>query len=85
MALTPARQALILKRASPSRASGEWKRTISTSWQMGPVVGPIFNANASPIGRWPSDIMGIAARRINQSRGAVTYDAKLDVSKIQAK
>ena len=43
-------QALILKRASLSRISGEWKDDDYDVLADGVVVGRIFNAAASPVG-----------------------------------
>jgi hypothetical protein len=43
-------QALILKRASLSRSSGEWKDDDYDVLADGGVVGRIFNAAASPVG-----------------------------------
>ncbi len=42
--------ALILKRASASRPSGEWKDDDFDVLADGAVVGRIFNANAAPVG-----------------------------------
>jgi hypothetical protein len=41
---------LILKRASASRPSGEWKEDDFDVLANGAVVGRIFKANASPVG-----------------------------------
>ena|SRR5437870_3542566 len=49
VALRGVRQALILKRASPSRTSGEWNDDFDVLAN-GIVVGRIFKANASPVG-----------------------------------
>jgi len=42
---------LILKRASSSRSSGEWDEDDFDVLADGPVVGPIFKANAAPVRR----------------------------------
>jgi hypothetical protein len=49
MALKGFRQALILKRASASRSSGEWNDDDFDVLANGIVVGRIFKVNAAPI------------------------------------
>jgi hypothetical protein len=58
---------LVLKGASGSRPSGEWKDDDYDVLADGVVVGRIFNAAASPVGtpcgRWLSSTTRIARRR----------------------
>jgi hypothetical protein len=51
MALKGARQALILKRASASRSSGQWNDDDFDVVANGIVVGRIFKSNSSPVRR----------------------------------
>jgi hypothetical protein len=50
MALKGVQQALILKRASLSRASGQWNDDDFDVGANGVLVGRIFKANAAPVG-----------------------------------
>jgi hypothetical protein len=57
---------LILKRASASRPSGQWKEEDYDVLANGEVVGRIFKANAAPVGSpwmWTAANHGYAATR----------------------
>jgi hypothetical protein len=50
MAVAPAGQSLLLKRATLSRPSGQWNDDDYDMLADGAVVGCIFKANAAPVG-----------------------------------
>jgi len=67
--------ALVLKRASASRPSGEWNDDDFDVLADGVVIGRILKVHAAPVGsrgcgRWPLDIMRTARQRTAMLRHA---------------